>query len=166
QPHAGEYAARLPAWSGLIENFGREIAAATVADRPPPQRLGEYRIVRRVGRGGMGVVYEAVHEPLGRRVALKLLAGVDLTNSIARERFRREAQMMARLKHPNIVQIFEVGEHDGQPFLVLEFVAGPSLGDQLQDPQPPRQAAALVETLAWAIQHAHEQGIIHRDLKP
>jgi eukaryotic-like serine/threonine-protein kinase len=166
-PQAAEYVARLPTFAPLIETIAREVTASTVDDYPVPQRLGEYRIVRQVGRGGMGVVYEAVHEPLGRRVALKLLPGIDLANPTARERFRREAQMTARLHHANIVQILEVGEYHGQPFLALEFVAGPSLSERLRAaPEPPRQAAALVETLARAVHHAHEQGIVHRDLKP
>src|SRR5262249_7967584 len=119
------------------------------------------------GHGGMGVVYEAVQESLGRRVALKMLPRAGLGDPDARERFLREAQTTARLQHPNIVQIFEVGEHDGQPFLALEFVAGPSLADRLRDgPQPPLPAALLVETLARAVHHAHEQGVVHRDLKP
>src|SRR5262249_11543629 len=117
---------------------------AAAAAGPPPQQLGQYRILREVGRGGMGVVYEAVHEPLGRRVALKVLPGVRLADPTARERFRREARATARLQHPHIVPIFEVGADDGRPFLVLEFVAGPSLADRLrQAPLPPRQAAAL-----------------------
>src|SRR5262249_27205451 len=91
---------------------------------------------------------------------------IDLRDPTARERFRREAQLTARLHHPNIVQILEVGEQDGQPFLALEFVSGTSLNGELHEAQPPRQAAALIETLARAAHYAHEQGIIHRDLKP
>ncbi len=181
QPQTAEYEARFPDVRTLIEAVGREVvaadaqtrpgpgapAAATVADGPLPQRLGEYRILREVGRGGMGVVYEAVQESLGRRVALKVLPGMGLADPTLRERFRREAQATARLHHPNIVQIFEVGEHEGQPFLALEFVAGPGLADRLREaPQPPRQAAALVETLARAMHYAHQHGIVHRDLKP
>src|SRR5262245_31105179 len=142
----------------------RQLAVATA---PLPTRLGEYRILRPVGRGGMGVVYEAVQEPLGRRVALKVLPVLSRSDPTLRERFRREAQATARLHHPNIVQIFEVGEHDGQPFLALEFIDGPSLAERLREgPQPPRQAAALLETLARAMHHAHQQGVVHRDLKP
>src|SRR4029453_18278780 len=149
------------------ESIDREIAGPGGGARRLPPRLGQYRIVRQVGRGGMGLVYEAAHEPSGRRVALKLLPGMDLADRTARERFWREAHTTARLQHPNIVQIFEVGEHEGQLFLALEFVAGPSLSDQLRkSPQPPRQAAALVETLARAVHHAHERGIVHRDIKP
>jgi serine/threonine protein kinase len=178
QPRTADYEARFPENAGLIEAIGRDVATAVLAQTPPvpgppaatgpsPQQLGGYRILRRAGQGGMGVVYEAVQVSLGRRVALKVLPGASLADPVARERLWREALTTARLHHPNIVQIFEVGEHDGQPFLALEFVAGPILADRLRDaPQPPRGAAALVETLARAVHHAHEHGIIHRDLKP
>jgi WD40 repeat protein len=182
QPQAADYDARFPGAAALLAALGRESAAtvdrtpwqpsspspATVtADSPVPRQLGSYRVVREVGRGGMGVVYEAVQESLGRRVALKVLAGPGPDHPARRERFRREAQLTAQLHHPNIVQIFEVGEQDGQPFLALEFVAGPRLAERLRDaPQSPRQAAALVETLARAMHHAHQQGVVHRDLKP
>lgn len=166
QPQASEYQTRFPAAGSMLETIGREVAAATSVSGVPTQ-LGRYRIVRQVGRGGMGVVYEGVHESLGRRVALKVLPRVNVADATARERFRREAETTARLQHPNIVQIFEVGEHDGQPFLALEFVSGPNLGHQLRRAlQPPLQSAALVETLARAVHYAHEQGIVHRDLKP
>src|SRR5262245_61898221 len=125
-----------------------------------PMRLGSYRILRPVGRGGMGVVYEAIQEPLGRRVALKVLLPLSRSDPTLRERFRIEAEATARLHHPHIVQIFEVGEHDGQPFLALEFIAGPSLAERLRDgPLPPAAAATLLETLARAMHHAHCQGV-------
>lgn len=166
QPQPSEYQSRFPAASALLETIGREVAAATSVGGIPT-RLGQYRIIRQVGRGGMGVVYEAEHESLGRRVALKVLPKVNIADVTARERFRREAETTARLQHPNIVQIFEVDEHDGQPFLALEYVPGPNLGHHLRkSPQPPQHAAALLETLARAVHYAHEQGIVHRDLKP
>src|SRR5262249_29888372 len=83
------------------------------------------------------------------------------------DRFRREAEATARLDHPSIVQIYEVGQHGGRPFLALEFIEGRSLADAAgQEPQPPREAAALVETVARAVHYAHTQGVVHRDLKP
>lgn len=180
RPHSAEYEARFPGSDALIDEVDRQFtavnertppvgsaAAATAAEGPIPPRLGEYRIIRRLGHGGMGVVYQAVHTTLGRCVALKVLPSIGLADPTARERFRREAQTTARLHHPHIVQVFEVGEHDGQPFLALEFVAGPSLSDRLRDsPQPAQEAAALVETLARAVHYAHEHGVVHRDLKP
>src|SRR5262249_14145177 len=119
------------------------------------------------GRGGMGVVYQARHLGLQRTVALKMV----LTGSQARPkdlaRFHAEAAVIARLQHPNIVQIYDVGEAAGRPYFVLEFVAGGSLAQHLQGrPQPVRQAAQLLETLARAVHAAHANGVIHRDLKP
>lgn len=167
KPRAEDYESRFPEASALIEAIRREAAAETRKDGRSPQQLGEYRILRQAGRGGMGTVYEAVHEVREQRVALKLLPGVDLADPKARERFWREAHTTARLSHPNIVPIIEVGEHEGQLFLALEFIAGPSLSDQLRkSPLPPRQAASIVEVVARAVHYAHQQGIIHRDLKP
>jgi WD40 repeat protein/serine/threonine protein kinase len=167
QPQTAEYKVRFPLISTQVDAIVREVTAWNSASSGHPVQLGKYRIVRQVGRGGMGVVYEAIDETQGRRVAIKLIPGIDLFDPNSRERFWREAHTTARLNHPNIVQIIEVGEHEGSLFLALEFVPGPSLSDRLrQAPQPPKQAAALVETLARAVQHAHEQGIVHRDLKP
>jgi serine/threonine-protein kinase len=115
----------------------------------------------------MGVVYEARQLGLHRTVALKMvLAGIHASpKDLAR--FRAEASVIARLQHPNIVRIYDVGEAAGRPYFVLEFVAGGSLAQHLQGtPQPVRPAARLVETLARAIHAAHESGVIHRDLKP
>lgn len=125
-----------------------------------------YAINGVLGRGGMGLVLKAKQLSLGRTVALKMI----LAASSRREnllRFRIEAEAAARLQHPNIVQIHEVGEHNGWPFLTLEYVAGGSLAQHLAGkPQHARFAAAFVAILARAVHHAHERGIIHRDLKP
>jgi WD40 repeat protein/predicted Ser/Thr protein kinase len=169
-PRAAEYELRFPSLAKVDEQIAaarREAFGLNGSDQLLPERIGEYRLLRLIGRGGMGVVYEALHERLDRRVALKLLGRMSLADSIARERFRREAEATAKLEHPNIVQVFEVGEHQGQPFLALEYVPGPSLADQWkQARQSPREGAELVEQLARAIHYAHEQGIVHRDLKP
>jgi serine/threonine-protein kinase len=126
-----------------------------------------YEILAELGRGGMGVVYKARHKGLGRLVALKLMRwGLDCSAG-ERARFRREAEAVARLQHPHVVQIYEVGEQDGRPFLSLEFLEGGSLAGQLDGtPRPGRAAAELVETLARAVHAAHQLHIIHRDLKP
>jgi WD40 repeat protein/tetratricopeptide (TPR) repeat protein len=126
-----------------------------------------YEIEAEIGQGGMGVVYRARHRALNRVVALKMALGAAHLSARETSRFRREAEMVAQLQHPHIVQIYEVGEHDGRPFYSMEFVGGGSL-DRLVagTPQSPREAAQLVETLARAMYHAHERGIIHRDLKP
>jgi WD40 repeat protein len=126
-----------------------------------------YEILGELGRGGMGVVYQARQQGLNRLVALKMILGGAHAGGQDQARFRAEAEAVAKLQHPHIVQIYEVGEIDGLPFFSLEFVDGGTLDRRLQGtPQPARQAAALVETLARAVHYAHERGIIHRDLKP
>jgi serine/threonine protein kinase len=126
-----------------------------------------YEILGELARGGMAVVYKARQLGLKRLVALKMILAGRHAGLVQAARFRSEAEAVARLQHPNIVQIHEVGEHEGLPYLCLEFVDGGSLDRRLGGtPLPPRQAAQLVETLARAVQAAHEHGIIHRDLKP
>jgi len=127
--------------------------------------LPGYEIATELGRGGMGVVYAAHHTALNRRVALKVIRGFAGREEVAR--FRAEAEAVARLQHPSIVQIYEVGEHAGLPYLSLEFVEGGTLGARLRAaPLEARAAAALVAALARAVQHAHLRGVVHRDLKP
>ena len=131
------------------------------------RRLGNYEMIGEIGRGGMGVVYKARQVGLNRLVALKMILAGDDAGPYERARFHREAESAARLHHPNIVQIHEVGEHDGRPFLSLEFVDGGTLEDALVGaPWPSAQSARLIETLARAMHHAHQQGVVHRDLKP
>jgi hypothetical protein len=126
-----------------------------------------YRILGELGRGGMGVVYQAWQESLDRPVALKVILAGEHAGSEERRRFQTEAEAAARLQHPNIVQVFEVGEHLRRPFFSMELVEGTSLADRAggQLP-PPRTAAALIAALARAVEHAHQRGIVHRDLKP
>jgi WD40 repeat protein len=138
----------------------------TIAPASLPAISG-YDILGILGRGGMGVVYRARHQPLKRDVAIKIILAGGHAGVAQRSRFKSEAEAIARLQHPNIVQIYEVGEADGHPFCALEFVAGGSLADKLLGtPLPPLAAASLVRTLAAAIGTAHDQGIVHRDLKP
>jgi serine/threonine-protein kinase len=126
-----------------------------------------YEILGELGRGGMGVVYRARQVPLNRLVALKMILSGEHAGPEDLARFRTEAQAIARLQHPHIVQIHEVGEHDGRPFFSLEFCPGGSLERKLAGtPLPPAEAAALVETLARAMHAAHQHGVVHRDLKP
>ena len=149
----------------------------TVADGarvvgPPPLdslRLSVpgYEILSELGRGGMGVVYLARQIGLNRAVALKMILSGEHAGPAERERFRREAQAVAALQHPNIVQIYDVGEAEGRPYLAFEYVGGGTLADFLDgQPWPAKPAADLVEALARAIYVAHLQGIVHRDLKP
>ena len=120
-----------------------------------------------LGRGGMGVVYKARHLRLNRIVALKMLQAGAYAGSHERARFQREAEVVASLRHPNIVQVYDVGEHEGCPFFTMELLEGGSLAQAVSGtPQPARQAAALLITLAEAVQAAHQAGIVHRDLKP
>jgi tetratricopeptide (TPR) repeat protein len=148
----------------------RTVHAAGERARPQDACLPDvpgYRIMARLGRGGMGVVYKAWQVGLKRLVALKMISGADPSNPEQRARFRTEAEAVARLQHPHIVQIYEIGEHDGLPYYSMELVGGGSLDQVLAGtPQPVRPAAQLIETLARAIHAAHEKGIIHRDLKP
>jgi WD40 repeat protein/tRNA A-37 threonylcarbamoyl transferase component Bud32 len=134
---------------------------------PPPQYVGGYEILGELGRGGMSVVYKARQTHPARLVALKMILAGRHADPEQRARFLAEADAIARLQHPGIVSVYEVGEHQGLPFLALELVGGGNLAARLAGrPQPPGPAAALVEALARAVQHAHEQGVIHRDLKP
>jgi WD40 repeat protein len=120
-----------------------------------------------LGRGGMGVVYQARHLALDRTVALKMVLAGSHADAAAVLRFRGEAEAVARLQHPGIVQIYEIGEHHGVPFLVLEYCAGGSLSRKLEGrPLPAGEAARLTESLARALEAAHQKQIIHRDLKP
>ncbi|MCI0456531.1 MAG: tetratricopeptide repeat protein [Gemmataceae bacterium] len=133
----------------------------------PAPVIPGYALRGKLGHGGMGVVYEAEQIALKRTVALKVVLAGGHADSEQLARFRGEAEAVARLQHPNIVQIHEVGECAGLPYFVMEFVPGGGLDRQLGGkPQPPQVAAALVEALAQAIQAAHDKGVVHRDLKP
>jgi WD40 repeat protein/tRNA A-37 threonylcarbamoyl transferase component Bud32 len=157
-------AAALPAGSqGRATLPAGSPAPASPAD---PDVIGGYRILGVLGRGGMGVAYKAVQPGLKRLVALKMIRA-DLVDAGHLARFRTEAEAVGRLQHPNIVQVHEVGEHEGRPYLVLEYVEGGDLAGRLDGtPQVPRRAAELVEPLARAVHAAHQHGIVHRDLKP
>jgi WD40 repeat protein/predicted Ser/Thr protein kinase len=141
----------------------------------PPDHLGDFRLLREVGRGGMGVVYEAVQESLGRHVALKVLPVQAALSPVYLERFQREAQAAARLHHTNIVPVFGVGEHDGVHYYAMQFIAGRSLAEVIAERQKPgfspepgswKDAARIGAQLADALVYAHGQGVLHRDIKP
>jgi serine/threonine protein kinase len=140
-----------------------------LVDRPAqeqPEGIGDYDIIETLGCGGMGIVYKARDRRLLRVVALKTLRSGLATD--AEKRFVTEARAVAHLQHPNIVQIYEIGEHHGVPYISFEYVAGGSLAvkHHRDGPMSPRSAAEMVSTLARAVQHAHVRGVLHRDLKP
>jgi eukaryotic-like serine/threonine-protein kinase len=129
--------------------------------------LPGYRILAELGRGGMGVVYKAWQSSLKRLVALKVIRAGSFADRDVAARFRAEAELAARFQHPNIVQVYEVGEHEGVGYLALEFVPGGSLHEKLAGlPHPAQESARLLEVLARAVHYAHQRGIVHRDLKP
>lgn len=129
--------------------------------------FGEYEEIRYIGHGGMGVVYRAYHNALKCLVALKMSLPRHLSTAGDVARFRAEAQSMARLRHPNIIRVHEIEEHEGRPFFRMEFIEGASLARQSgRYSQDPKSAAELVVVLARAVHHAHQRGVLHRDLKP
>lgn len=185
-PTPEEFAARFPEYAIELNDqieLHRAFAvgrAESAADRAPqgaefPDDLApsarsleaDYEILDELGRGGMGVVYRARQPALNRFVALKMVRRADLENDELRARFRAEAEVVASLHHPHIVQVYDYGEHEGAPYLALELVAGGSLGQWLDGtPWNPRRAAALLEQVARAVHFAHQRGVVHRDLKP
>src|SRR5262245_54759970 len=130
-------------------------------------RFGDFELLDEIARGGMGVVYRARQVSLNRIVAVKLILFGQLSDDTALRRFRAEANAAAKLHHPNIVGIHEVGEQGGQHFFSMDYVGGKNLADFMREqPISARHAARLLKTIAEAIHYAHGQGIIHRDLKP
>ncbi|MHC4607989.1 MAG: protein kinase domain-containing protein, partial [Planctomycetota bacterium] len=138
-------------------------AEVAEAMNSPDRQVGRYWMVNPLGAGGMGMVFRAWDEELGRWVALKFLKQVGMDR--AREYFLREARLAAGLDHPNIAKIFEFGEHNGTPFMAMQFIDGRTLGDAAKDMDLPRRLEA-VRKVAGAVRHAHEGKVIHRDLKP
>ena len=129
--------------------------------------FGDYELLSEIARGGMGVVYKARQSKLNRIVALKMILSGRLAGPEDVQRFYVEAEAAAKLDHPGIVPIYEVGQHDGQHFFSMGFIEGDSLSGKLKDgPLPPQEAAELTKKVAEAIAYAHLQGVIHRDLKP
>src|SRR5262245_14661968 len=132
-----------------------------------PNRFGDYEILGEIGRGGMGRVYRARQISLDRIVALKVISSGEMASPLLVDRFRTEAEAAASLDHPNIVSIYEVGEHSEWNYFSMRLVDGPTLSQALaRGPLPFERAARTLATVARAIQHAHERGVLHRDIKP
>ncbi len=178
-PDLDEYEERFPELADELRLQLEVHSLVTTASNPAAQgprsatgseplpHVAGYRLVERLGRGGMAVVFKAWQDGLDRLVALKMIDGRGRFDPDQRARFRTEAAMVAGLRHPNIVQVYEVGEQGGWPFFSLELVEGGTLERRFcGKPQSPRAVAALAATLARAIHGAHEAGIVHRDLKP
>ena len=185
-PAAASYLARFPGLSEVVDSIfaqTRPVSDSEVKTRPDdPDSSGDgrlepgevdgllgagYEVYKLLGRGGMGVVYEARQVALDRPVALKLIRSRGFATAAELLRFRNEAEAVARLDHPHIVPIFEVGESSGQPYFSMKLVDGVSLDRRLDEYlDNPRASARLVATIAEAIDHAHRRGVLHRDLKP
>ena len=141
--------------------------AIAAASRARLQYFGDYELLEEIARGGMGVVWKARQTSLKSDVALKMIRAGALASHEEVQRFLREAEAAANLQHPNIVAIHEVGEHDGQHYFSMDYVAGRDLGAIVKDgPLSPQRAAGYVKVIAEAIQFAHQRGTLHRDLKP
>jgi hypothetical protein len=192
-PGPEEYSLRFPQHAELIravfdpatdrpESEGQQSDATTTAPvatgaepgdngDPPPgtfvRYFGDYEIQAELGRGGMGVVYQACQISLNRPVALKMIRATALASEDELRRFQNEAEAVARLDHPHIVPVYEVGEHDSQRYFSMKLIAGRSLHESLPSfAADPRAAARPMVTVAEAVHHAHQRGILHRDLKP
>ena len=132
-----------------------------------PRMFGDYQLVEELGRGGMGVVYRGRQASLDRTVAIKMISRGRLASSEDLARFRAEAEATAKLDHPGIVPVYEVGEQAAQPYFSMKYIPGDTLSARLANgPLPPRDAARLLSQVARAVEFAHEHGILHRDLKP
>lgn len=166
------YLAEFPHARARVDEFRSVLAvckkSANELPRVRPDRVGRYSLLRRIGRGGMGVVYEAEQDAPRRRVAIKLLSDAVFEDPVIRQRLAREAEALGRLAHPNVATVFEYGEGpDGEPYLALELVEGVALDVWAGERRGKwREIAELIEKVARAVQHAHQRGIVHRDIKP
>jgi serine/threonine protein kinase len=176
-----DLAAELEAFFADRDAFDRLAPRAQPADMPtitPSEQpapapgvkvryFGDYELLQEIARGGMGVVYRARQLSLNRLVALKMILAGQLASEADVQRFHAEAEAAAHLDHPNIVPIYEVGQHEGNHYYAMQFVDGPSLAKYLDGAKlSNRDAAELIRTSALAVQYAHDRGVIHRDLKP
>ncbi len=155
---------RRVGWFERLLGGFRAPAATVASEASSPERIGRYRVLNMLGRGGMGIVYAAEDPTLGRRVALKTIAHPD---DESRRRFRREARAAASVSHPHACQIFEIGEDAGRLFIAMELLEGEPLSEQLKrGPLPVAEALRLAREMLSALSALHAQGVVHRDLKP
>ena len=170
QPELAEELKQLWAMANVAAEFST--LAFDDDDPPPPpvtmpKSIGEYELLEELGRGGMGVVYRAHQSSLDRDVAVKMVLRGDWASPVGLARFRAEAESAARLEHPNIVPIYEVGEHEGLPYFCMRLIDGVTFSQKLANgPMASREAAELMLPVCRAIAAAHDEGILHRDLKP
>ncbi|QEL15001.1 protein kinase domain-containing protein [Limnoglobus roseus] len=167
-PRADDFLARFPHLRGpLEEQFAVHRAVHGPAATPRTgKQVGPYELIRELGRGGRGAVYEARDTRDGRTAAVKLLLSGEYSAPHDLDEFRREAEVLARLDHPNLVKLYEAGVADGRPFLAMEYVDGPTLAAVVGPGTNVRDAARVVELVAAAVHYAHTRGVVHRDLKP
>jgi tetratricopeptide (TPR) repeat protein len=161
RPFEGDLCPRCDEAVDVDKVLGLLGPAAARRSNLPPREIGRFRVVRRLGEGGTGVVYEALDPVLGRPLALKVLKAHGLGPELV-ERFLREARFLARFRHPNVVQLYELGRHEGRDFLAMELIEGqpfPATSDR-------REAVARLARVARALGHIHRRSIVHRDLKP
>jgi serine/threonine-protein kinase len=175
-PELAQELRQLWATAQVAEHFSRPLRlsySGTPRQPPPappeplPRDFGEYELLEELGRGGMGIVYKARHRRLGRLVALKMIRRGDQATPADLARFQTEIRAAARLDHPNVVPVYEAGEHGGQAYFTMRYVEGQTLARVLAaGPLRPREAARWLAAIAQAVQAAHERGVLHRDLKP
>jgi len=170
---AGVLETSVPAGEGISSKAaagtpsGSNRGPGAIGENALPTLFGGYELLGEIGRGGMGVVYRARQLAIKRVVALKLLLHGRFSDAAFVERFHLEAEAAAHLDHPNIVPIYEVGQHQGQPYYSMKLVEGQSLEQKLaRGPMPPKKAAQLIATVAQAVAFAHTHGVLHRDIKP
>src|SRR5690242_11666250 len=131
------------------------------------QNLGQYEVIEQIGKGGMSTIYRARQKSMKRDVAIKILPGALAHNGTLLERFYREVEVIASLQHPYILPVYDFGEYDGLPYIVMAYVTGGTLADQIAlGPMSPALVSELVMQIASALDYAHSKGVIHRDFKP
>src|SRR3990172_12185234 len=164
---AGPPSTSAPPACGQPGYTSRPSQGHTSMDLTPGQTIGQYRIVQKIGEGGMGAVYKADQPSIPRAVVIKVLGSGFAEYTDALDRFRRELDMITRLEHPHILPVYDYGEIDGNPYIVMRYMTGGSLQDRLQSGGGTRsEGLRLLDQGALALDFAHDRGIIHRDLKP